>query len=67
MTTDEALLASARQASERCADDYERRLAAEIVAMLRNVGADPRRVLALVDAMLNLTLPVSEPQPGDAA
>jgi hypothetical protein len=33
MRTDEAALAKARQANERLTDDYERRLAAEIVAM----------------------------------
>jgi hypothetical protein len=72
MTTDEALFASARQANERYAADCERHLAAEIVALLANARADATRVLPLVHAMLNLTLPVSEPAPsepqlGDAA
>jgi hypothetical protein len=44
-----------RPASARTLDDYERRLAADIVAMLLNVGADARRVLTLVHAILNLT------------
>jgi hypothetical protein len=51
MPTDEAELAELRQANEHYAADYERRLAAEIVAMLpdRSVRglrtiADPRRV-----------------------
>jgi hypothetical protein len=55
------------QASERHADECERRLAAEIVAMLRNVGVDARRVLTLVHAILNLTPAPqsSEPQRGE--
>ena len=57
MTTDEALFASARQANERYHADYERRLAAEIVAMLPEAPDEARRVLATVDAMLNLELP----------
>ena len=55
MPTDEALLVSERQESARHAADYNQRLAAEIVAMLPDrEGA--RRVLAYVDAILNLSL-----------
>jgi hypothetical protein len=49
-------------ASERQdADAYEHRVAAEIVAMLRNTGVDARRVLAYAHAILNLG------SPGEAA
>ena len=65
MPTDEAALASVCQANERYAADYKRRLAAEIVAMLVNTRSDAWRVLALVDAMLNLELRVSEPPPSE--
>jgi hypothetical protein len=65
MPTDEAALASVCQANERYAADYERRLAAETVAMLVNIRSDAWRVLALVDAMLNLELRVSEPPPSE--
>ena len=41
---DEAEIASERQD----VDDYERRLAAKIVAMIRNTGVEARRVLAFV-------------------
>jgi hypothetical protein len=50
----EAKLASERQGG----DDYEHRMAAEIVAMLRNTGVDAERVLAYAHAILNL--PVGE-------
>jgi hypothetical protein len=56
MPTDEAELAELRQANARYAADYERRLAAEIVAMLPG-PEEARRVLAFVDAILNLKLP----------
>jgi hypothetical protein len=58
---DEAALAS------ECEDcgDYERHLAAEIIAMLPYDRADALRVLRLVDAILNLAPKpqLSEPQP----
>jgi hypothetical protein len=50
---DEAALAELRQTNELYARDYERRLAAEIVAMLPD-REEARRVLAYVDAILNL-------------
>jgi hypothetical protein len=58
MPTDEAELASVRQANALCAADYERRLAAEIVAMLPEARDEALRVLAYVAAILNL--PVGE-------
>ena len=58
MPTDEAALAELRQANEHHAADYERRLAAEIVALLPD-REEARRVLAIVGAILNL--PVEEP------
>jgi hypothetical protein len=67
MTSDEALAASAREATKRQADDFDRRLASEIVEMIRNAGVDANLVLELVDAMMNVTLPdlrPAEPQPG---
>ena len=55
--------ASPRQESaRRYYDDYERRLAAEIVAMLREARGEASRVLTLVHAILNLTL---EPRPSE--
>jgi hypothetical protein len=49
----------AEPASERRdVDDYERRLAAEVVAMLQNAGVDGQRVLAYAHAILDL--PVGE-------
>ena len=59
MPTNEAALAELRQANAHYHDDYERRLAAEIVAMLPDDRAEARRVLAIVGAILNL--PVEEP------
>jgi hypothetical protein len=58
MPRDEVALAELRQANAHYAADYERRLAAEIVAMLPEARDEARRVLALVDAILNL--PVGE-------
>ena len=58
MPTDEAALAELRQANAHYADDYERRLAAEIVAMLPEARDEALRVLAYVAAILNL--PVGE-------
>jgi hypothetical protein len=58
MPMDEAELVSVRQANALHALNYERQLAAKIVAMIRNTGTDPRRVLAIVDAILNL--PIAE-------
>jgi hypothetical protein len=49
-------LAELRHANAHFAADYERRLAAEIVAMLPD-REEARRVLALVDTILNLELP----------
>ena len=71
MPMDEAMLAEAREANEPYLASYERRLAAEIVAMLPDSPDEALRVLATVDAMLNVKLPpreppASEPQP-DAA
>jgi hypothetical protein len=60
MPTDEVALAALRQANARYAADYERRLAEEIVAMLPEDRDEARRVLAFVDAILNL--PVEEPE-----
>jgi hypothetical protein len=34
--------------------DYDRQLAAQIVEMIRNAEADGERVMALVEAMMNL-------------
>jgi len=59
MLTDEAALAELRQANARYAADYNQRLAAEIVAMLPD-REEARRVLAFVDAILNLS--VEEPR-----
>ena len=64
MPTDEATLARERQANARYAADYERRLAAEIVAMLPD-RVEAKRVLAFVDAVLNLS--VGEPEGETAA
>jgi hypothetical protein len=60
MSTDEAELAEQRQANARYAADYERRLAAEIVAMLPD-REEAKRVLAFVDAILNLKPPPQDP------
>jgi hypothetical protein len=55
--------ASPRQESERrYYADYERRLAAEIVAMLPD-REEAERVLAIVDVIMSLTLKPREPQP----
>ena len=50
-------------------NDYDRRLAAEIVGMLAYTGVDALRVLRIVDAIMNLTLepPPSEPRLPNAA
>ena len=60
MPMDEAELAEARQANERYHDGYERRLAAEIVAMLPD-REEAKLVLAYVDRILSLELPGEEP------
>jgi hypothetical protein len=53
--------AGPRQESERRDyDDYERRLAAGIVAMLPD-REEARRVLAIVDRIMNLTLTPHRP------
>jgi hypothetical protein len=54
---DDAKLARERQ----IIDDYERRVAKAIVTMLLATRADARRVLALVDTMLNVKPPGEEP------
>ena len=62
--------ASPRQESaRRYYDDYERRLAAEIVAMRPEARDEARRVLAIVDIIMNLPLAPrpSEPPLPDAA
>jgi hypothetical protein len=46
---------------------YERHLAGEIIAMLPVAPDEAWRVLAIVDAMLNVKLPPREPQLPDAA
>jgi hypothetical protein len=61
MPRDEVALAELRQANHPYVASYERRLAAEIVAMLPEARNEALRVLALVDAILNL--PVEEPHP----
>jgi hypothetical protein len=58
MPMDEATLAELRQANARHADGYNQRLAEEIAAMLPD-REEARRVLAIVDAILNL--PGEEP------
>jgi hypothetical protein len=58
---------AAEFASERQdVDNYERRIAAEVVAMVRDTEVDARRVLAYVDAILNLELPGEEPPAASA-
>jgi hypothetical protein len=47
-----------------CPDDYERHLAAEIIAMLPYVRSDADRVLRFVHEMLNVTLQPAE-QPSE--
>ncbi len=72
---DEAELASEREQSLQNlhtfggsdVDDYERRVAKDIVMMLRETGADAQHVLALVNKMLNVKLPGDNPPPTDAA
>jgi hypothetical protein len=53
----EAALAELRQANAHHALDYECRLAAEIVSMLPPAREEAERVLAYVDAILNLKPP----------
>ncbi len=53
-------------AKDRQPDDYERHLAAEIIALIHNAGGDPSHVLAYVHAMLNVELPGDGPQPPEA-
>jgi hypothetical protein len=59
---DEAELARERQ----IIDDYERRVAKDIVMMLLDTHVDARRVLALVDTMLNVKPPGEEPPAASA-
>jgi hypothetical protein len=54
MPTDEAELAELRQANAHHAAEYERRLAAEIVTMLPDDREQAKRVLAYVEAFLDL-------------
>ena len=56
MPTASAELVSLRQANAAYHDDYPRRLAAEIVAMLPD-REEAKRVLAIADAIMNLELP----------
>jgi hypothetical protein len=67
--SDEAELASERQVFDKGSDvdDYERRVAKDIVMMLLETGADAQQVLRLVDAMLHVKLPGGDPHPNDAA
>ena len=62
---DEAMIAAARQANEPYLASYPRRLAEEIVAMLPEARDDALRVLAFVDAMLNVKVPPRQPRPSD--
>lgn len=48
---------------EDCPDDYDRHLAAEIIAMLPYVRSDADRVLRFVHEMLNVTLQPQEQLP----
>lgn len=57
MIITEAELAELRKASEESASDYERRLAAEIVAMMPDDPVATKRLLAFIHAILNLELP----------
>jgi len=57
MTSDAALRVRARKANKGYAADFERRLASEIVEMILDAGVDAMRVLELVHAMMNITLP----------
>jgi hypothetical protein len=58
MATDEAALAELRETNALHALTYERRLAEEIAAMLPEDRDEALRVLAYIDAILNL--PVGE-------
>jgi hypothetical protein len=60
MPMDKAELASLRQANERYAADYDRRLAAEIVAMLPRARDEAALVLRFAHAILDLELPTPE-------
>ena len=55
MTRDE--FAGAGQESAHYATDFNRRLAAELVAMLPDDRDEARRVLAIIDHILSLELP----------
>jgi hypothetical protein len=66
MPMGEAMLAEVRQANAAYLAGYERRLAAEIVAMLPD-REEARRVLATVVAMLNVKLPPRAQRIPDAA
>ena len=65
MPMDEAMLAEARQANAAHLAGYEQRLAAEIVAMLPD-REQAKRVLAVVDIILNMELPSDPAAPPDA-
>ena len=67
MPVDEAMLAEVRQANAAYLAGYERRLAAEIVEMLPDSPDEALRVLAFVDAMLNVKVPPRQPPLHDAA
>jgi hypothetical protein len=67
MPVDEAMIAEVRQANAAYLAGYEHRLAAEIVAMLPEAPDEALRVLAVVHAMLDVTLPPRQPPPPAAA
>ena len=58
MPMDEAALAELRQANAAYLAGYERRLAAQIVAMLPEARDEASLVLAFVDRILDLRLPL---------
>jgi hypothetical protein len=55
-----------RQANARYHDDYERRVAKDIVMMLLETRVDAQRVLAFVDAMLHVKPPGEDPHDAPA-
>lgn len=70
MPVDEAMLAEVRQANEPYLASYEQRLAAQIVAMLPEAPDEARRVLAVVDIIMNLPVkprPSESPRPDASA
>jgi hypothetical protein len=63
MPIDETELASVREANQPYHAGYERRLAAEIVAMLPQARDEALRILMVVDVILSLPVAPSEPRP----